>query len=86
MAWRIVKQPNGLYARFADPVDTFTHYDMTREEAIEECRHYLGMGVVEAEPKVGNADREPQRFMKELATIGAVHGEEKRTKMRELLS
>jgi hypothetical protein len=35
MAWRIVKQPNGLYARFSDIVDNFTHYNMDRNEAIE---------------------------------------------------
>jgi len=32
---RIIKQPNGLLARFSDIVDNFTHYDMTPEEAIE---------------------------------------------------
>jgi hypothetical protein len=35
MAWRIVKQPNGLLARFSDVVDNFTAVDMTKQEAIE---------------------------------------------------
>ena len=37
MAWRIVKQPNGLLARFSDIVDDFTHTDMTYEEALALC-------------------------------------------------
>lgn len=31
MAWRIVKQPNGLFASFSDIVDHFTYTDMTQE-------------------------------------------------------
>lgn len=32
MAGFIAKQPNGLYCRFSSIVDTVTHYNMTREE------------------------------------------------------
>lgn len=32
MAGFIAKQPNGLYCRFSSVVDTITHYNMTREE------------------------------------------------------
>jgi hypothetical protein len=38
MAWRIVKQPDGLYSRFSEVVDDFTHRDMTKLEAYELCR------------------------------------------------
>lgn len=31
MSSYIVKQPNGLYARFSTTVDTVTHVNMTRE-------------------------------------------------------
>lgn len=43
MAWRIVRQPNGKLARFADPVDDFTHMNMDILEAYELCRRYLGV-------------------------------------------
>lgn len=35
MAWRFVKQPNGLLARFSEVVDDFTDYDMSELEATE---------------------------------------------------
>jgi hypothetical protein len=69
MAWRIVKQPNGRYARWSDIVDDFTHMEMTREEAIDVCRGYPGMGAAESEQKVANAEREPWRWVDELATM-----------------
>jgi hypothetical protein len=37
MGWRIVKQPNGLYARFSDIVDDFTHGGLTEDEAVRVC-------------------------------------------------
>ncbi len=80
MGWRIVKQPDGLYARFADPVDNFTHYNMTREEAVELCREYLGR--VESEEKVANADKDINwdgtvgRWQDSLRTIRVIHGED----------
>ena len=52
MAWRIVKQPNGLLARFSDIVEAFTHYNMTKEEAIEVCWGECDMGIQSAESKV----------------------------------
>lgn len=36
MAWRIVKQPNGLYAQWSDIVDNFTVWNATAEEITEE--------------------------------------------------
>lgn len=33
----IAKQPNGLYCRFSDVVDTVTDYNMTEDEYIEIC-------------------------------------------------
>ena len=84
MAWRIVKQPNGKYARFADPVDNFTHYNMTREEAVKYCQDE--MGLVEGEEKVHRADENPGRFNEELGTVQAIHGIEERRKIELLLS
>ena len=37
MAWRFVKQPNGLLARFSEIVDDFTHYDLKPVEAEQLC-------------------------------------------------
>jgi hypothetical protein len=75
MAWRIVKQPNGKYARFSDVVDDFTDYDADREEAVALC---IGKGLSpeDAEAKVQRADDNPQRFAEELETIVAIHGGE----------
>lgn len=73
MAWRIVKQPNGKYARFSEVVDDFTHYDMTREQALELCQEYLGRA--DSETKVANADNASDRFTEALDIIQTIHGE-----------
>lgn len=36
MGMQIIKQPKGGYAIFSTIVDNITHYDMTREDIIEE--------------------------------------------------
>lgn len=84
MAWRIVVQPDGRYARFADPVDNFTHLNMTREEALEVCREYLGR--IDSEEKVQRAEKEPGRWANELETIEVVHGRDARMEMEKLAS
>jgi len=88
MPSRIVKQPNGLLARFSTVVDDFTHYGMTEEEALEVCRDE--MGRVEAEAKVqrgldddltGLGVKDPKddglnRWRGSLHIIEIVHGKE----------
>lgn len=54
MAWRLVKQPNGLFARFSDIVDHFTHYDMDECEALAVCVE-KGMCEVSSQEKLQNA-------------------------------
>lgn len=76
MAWRIVKQPNGQYARFSEIVDNFTSMCMTRDEAVEECKRYPGIGASEAEQKVSNADNDPKRWEEALGIIRTVHGDD----------
>jgi len=86
MAWRIVKQPNGLFARFSDVVDNFTHLDMTRKEAFEVCREYCGVTDAERKVKAGVEDWPPYRegvhgngsarWNDSLNRIRNVHGEE----------
>ena len=83
MAWRIVKQPNGMYARFADPVDHFTHYNMTLSEALRFCQDELGLA--EGMRKVLNADNEPSRWADSLETIELIHGISERIKTEELI-
>jgi hypothetical protein len=53
MAWRIVKQPNGLFARFSDVVDDFTDYDLTEAQAWELCIGYGGVDLTDE--KLANA-------------------------------
>ena len=86
MAWRIVKQPNGLLARFSDIVDDFTHMNMTEAEALEVCREYLG--ILEAQKKVlaGVEDWKPwtngvkgsglDRWNDSIKTISNIHGKD----------
>lgn len=84
MAWRIVKQPNGLFARFSSIVDDFTHFDATKEEIFNLCRDSAGVEV--AETKIKAAEENPQRFDDEIKIIEFVHGPEHADKIRALLS
>lgn len=78
MPARIVKQPNGRYARFSTVVDNFTHYNMTREEALDAADGY---GF-----KVSLADMHPGRFTEALDDIRIVHGQGEANKIAALLS
>ncbi len=62
MGWRIVKQPNGLYARWSDIVDDFTHMNMSRAQALLVCREELGR--LESEAKVSRAEARPSRHLR----------------------
>ncbi len=86
MAWRIVVQPNGKYAGFADPVDHFTHYDMTREEAFDVCCRERDMGPQAAEEKIRRAEGEPYRYAEALETIEVIHGKAERNRIEHLTS
>ena len=84
MAWRIVKQPNGLLARFSDIVDDFTHMNMTEAEAFEVCREYLGVEEAKRKVLAGVQDWKPwtnsvfgdglSRWNDCIASIKNVHG------------
>ena len=61
MAWRMVKQPNGLYARWSDVVDMFTHMNLTRTEAFDVAAYgFTGVSHLTAaiEAKLKAADDE----------------------------
>jgi hypothetical protein len=83
MAWRIVKQPNGKFARFSEVVDNFTHYDMTKEQAIDLCCDY--MGRLEAPAKVENAINSPKRYQESLDIIREIHGVGEAEKIRQTI-
>jgi hypothetical protein len=84
MAWRIVKQPNGLLARFSDVVDNFTDLNMTDEEALVLCREHLGIADAQQKVLAGVQDWKPWthnipgsglgRWNDCLETIKNVHG------------
>lgn len=57
MPWAIVKQPNGLYARFSTISDNFTHLNMSRTGALACAAHYLSKFCPTAEGTVQNAEK-----------------------------
>ena len=72
MAWRIVKQPNGRYARFSDIVDHFTHQNYTWQGMYSEIG--LARGAVLACKKLNQADENRVEYWKQsLETIKRVH-------------
>ncbi len=93
MAWRIVKQPNGLLARFSDIVDDFTHIDMTENEALEVCREYCGIEDAKRKVLAGVQDWKPwtmgvlgsglDRWNDSIEKIESVHGKEIAEKRKE---
>jgi len=86
MAWRIVKQPNGLLARFSDIVDDFTNLNMTESEAFECCREYCGIEDAKRKVLAGVQDWKPwtngvlgsglDRWNDSIKTIMSVRGDE----------
>lgn len=95
MGWRIVKQPNGRYARFSDIVDTFTHMNMTRTDALMLCVDMCGSKMARA--KVDGADADTVwgeqgdgsglcRWRDCLETIRVIHGEDEERRVREWVS
>lgn len=98
MAWRFVRQPDGLLARFSDVVDDFTHASLTDAEAVRVCVAEHGMREDDARQKVAGAmaDLDPRtkqpgdglaRWRDSLAAIDAVHGRRHRDGIvREILA
>lgn len=84
MAWRIVKQPNGLFARFSDVVDNFTHLDMTHDQALDFCREHMAEDAAQRKVHAAVEDHLPftvgkrgsgsDRWNDAIETIAAVHG------------
>ena len=79
MAWRFVRQPNGLLAIFSEIVDDFTVYDMSPLQAADEAES-KGMTRDEAWAKVGRGldDTNPR-------TGGTVQGGDGLNRWRECM-
>lgn len=88
MGCRLVKTPNGKYAAFADPVDNFISYDMTREEALKFCADEWDLGPKASESKVQRADDDftedggSGRYEEAMRTITMIHGKDEADKLR----
>ena len=86
MAWRIVKQPNGLYARFSEIVDDFTEYDMTKEETISICINQYDCGKQTAEDKIQRAVDNPGRYEEAMDIVEKIHGKKEVEERRAMLT
>lgn len=84
MGQQIVKQPNGLYAIWSSVVDSFTLYDATRGEIIEELVSDETRRITEMVDRVIadlNANGSPyfqfkKSFDECVSEMRAVHGDE----------
>jgi len=96
MAWRFVRQPSGKLARFSDVVDNFTHYNLTKKQAIKVAQE-SNLSLDEATVKVqaGVDDIKPwttttkggglSRWNDSLETIERVHGKKELTKIKDMI-
>jgi hypothetical protein len=83
MAWRIVKQPNGLLARFSETVDNFTHINMTPEEALDLCMEV--MDEDKAKDKVQRGIENNHRWNEAIGIIRRVHKEDEIEKINTMI-
>ena len=74
MPAKIVKQPNGLYARFSTIVDTFTHYDMDEWDLVEMFTE--NGGLKEGRRQIHKANSDPDAFAECIETVRLVHGKQ----------
>jgi hypothetical protein len=96
MAWRIVRQPNGLLARFSDVVDNFTDMNMSEVEAYELCRESMGIEDAREKVRAGVEDWKPwthrvkgdglSRWADCLNSIKVIHGEREVENVKNLVS
>lgn len=85
--WRIVKQPNGMFARWSDIVDNFTDANATEQEALELCSEKKGIEEARSEVQKAVDDLDPSgnkgsglgRWNACLEAIKTIHGEQELT-------
>ena len=85
MGWRIIKQPNGFFARFSEIVDDFTDYDMTEEDVIELCKTSYDMDDIGSQGKLQRAIDNPQRWDDAIKIIEAIHGANIANERRQMI-
>lgn len=83
MAWRMIKQPNGLLARFSEVVDNFTHVNLSVAEAIELCEE--DMSADDAAQKVQRGIDSDNRWTEAIGIIRRVHGDIEVFKLESLI-
>lgn len=97
MAWKIVKQPNGLLARFSDIVDSFTDGNMNEHEAYRLCRQKLGINAAKRKVRAGLEDWLPwtieqpskdglTRWRDSIETVEFIHGAKEAQDFVEMFS
>jgi hypothetical protein len=84
MGNRAIKQPNGLYARFSEIVDDFTHANCSREELWLYYRDEGGINC--ANGKLQRADEDLKRFDEAIDIIARIHSKELAEARRKELS
>ena len=85
MGWRIIKQPDGLFARFSEIVDDFINYDMTEDDVIELCKMSYNMDNIGSQGKLQRAIDNPQRWDEALKIIEAIHGIDAANERRQMI-
>ena len=75
MNWRVIRQPDGKYARFSDIVDDFTHFDLTREEILYTLKTELCMTREDANSTLIIAEQNPARW--DAALVARLVGKER---------
>lgn len=86
MAWRIIQQPNGLFARYSEVVDSITEYDMIPGEVIDLCMKEYGLSVDTAHWKLNQAMLNTDRWQNALNSMRAVHGQGKANHLERVCS
>lgn len=86
MGWRLIKQPNGLYARFSDVEDDFTQYNMSQEEVLQIGAEFWDVSQALLREKIGTANDDPQGFNEAIDVIRRVHGKDRAEEKLERLS
>lgn len=70
MAWRFIRQPNDLLARFSEVVDDFTHYDLSEAEAYDLALDEMGRADAREKVRKGMADEPIPGFMERIGDDG----------------
>ncbi len=86
MANRIIKQPDGYYARFSEIVDDFTHYNYTSQGILDVYIEEYSVNEDVARSKLINAEENPDRFEEAMMLICSAHGKEIELQRRQELS